>query len=291
MESASEDEHEDAEPSPSAAAARLREHDRVRERVEGHEQARSFALLRIGVALAMAVFVAAFLFAVTPHGEALRGAGDSSPMLLALLPMLFFGQLISGAVRRFGIRIRPTAGHWVTGGIVVVGFGVLAALTILTGWRSGWTNLAAGLVTFLVLAALPVQRLLDHPSRSGPSSWSSRALTPPVRRTTVGMGAAMASSAGASTLSWFPLVWLAIVVVFLVILLGMNSVWGLPRAGYEWGSGNWAGFGVASGVLLVLALLLRSSDVAPTATGVVAAGVILAAMLPTAFLPARAQAR
>lgn len=270
-------------PTATEATEQLREHEQMRDRVENHGQARGFTLLLLGVALVVSVFVVVFLTAMGAAGDG-QVASTVAPMLV-LLPLLVFSQVVNGAAQRFGIRLRPTAGHWLGAGVVVAGFATLSAVTILTEGYPWWVNLVAGLATFLVLAVGPIARLRRAATAPRQPQWVNAALTTPVRWTTAAIGFGSALLVATSTWTWFPTVSLAVWAWFLVMMIGMRSSWGLPRAGYEWGPGHWIAFGLATSVLAVLALLIAATDLVTPAISVAAAVVVLATMIPAALLP------
>lgn len=275
-------------PSTDDAAEQLRNHDDVRDRVAHRGPSRAFALLMLWSAIMLSVYVGLFLlaFGSRPLDEMSSSAGRYSTMLV--FPILVFSALVSGARERFSIRTKPSLGHWIAYGLIVAAFlGMLGAIVAGVGYP-WWLNILVPAALFVTMAARPIAQL-QRAATPDSDPWVSKPLSGPARATTVMIGAALGLIAATSSQPWFPLVNAAVMLLLVVVLAGWRARWGLPRTGYEWGPVHWTGFGISTGVLFLLAVLLARTESVTAPISMTAGILILLVMLLASMVPFRAR--
>lgn len=278
-------------PTAGEAAWQLHSLEQLRKRVETQNPSRAFALLQLGSAIVLSVYVGVFLLSFgsrPPEGTVADGYQYTS---MILLPILMFSSLVIGARERFKVRKKPTIQSWV-GSVVVLGsFMGLVVLTIIGASYPWWLNLLVPVAMFVTMGAGPLRRL--RLSRTSDSvHWVTARLSRPARWTTGSIGAAaglLAASGGQQM--WFAVTSLGVMGALLVVLIGWQATWGLPRTGYEWAPIHWAAFGLTMTILFGLGVILSRTDWITIPVSVGAGVFIVAIMLTASFLPAQSQRR
>lgn len=286
-------ESESRGPSPESAAALLRRHGQMRERVEQLGPSRSYALLAVWGALALAVYMAAFLlsFSLTAGDAENGGAGNGLYANMLLFPFLLFGALSRGAQERFSIRRRAAASGRIAKGLALGAFVVLLVLA-LVGVGYPWPlTLIVPAATFAALAFEPLRQLRRAPAASAASAaerWATHPLSPAVRWMTALIGVVAAVLLATSSQSWYAYASLVGMLFLVAVLLGWRAPWGLVRTGYEWGPLHWAAFGITMSILFLMGVLLSRTPWVTTPVSIGTGAVALFAMLAASVLPARA---
>ncbi|SDT07901.1 hypothetical protein [Microterricola viridarii] len=288
-------ESESRVPSPEAAAELLRSHGEMRERVEHLGPSRSYALLTVWGALALAVYMAAFLlsFSLTSGDPAAGGSGAGSGLYSNMLvfPFLLFGALVRGAQERFSIRSRAAGSGWVAKGLALGAFVLLLVLNLF-GVDYPWLlNPMLAVAVFITLAYEPLQQLRRAPASSVDERWANQPLSPAVRWMTALIGVTSAVLLATSSESWYAYASLVSMLFLVAVLLGWRAPWGLLRTGFEWGPLHWGAFGVTMSILFLMGVLLSRTLWVTTPVSIAAGAVALLLMLAASVLPTRAKAR
>ncbi|AIY00682.1 hypothetical protein ART_1083 [Arthrobacter sp. PAMC 25486] len=284
-------ENEQAYPSQDSAARQLRNYEALRSRTSLQGPSRAFALFTLWSAIIVAVYVAVFLFSFGGRtvNEVVSAGGYSSSGIL-VFPVLLFSSLVRGARERFGIRTKPAPGHWIAYGLIIVGFMTLAGLSI-AGVNYPWgLNLLVVVAIFVTMATGPIRQLRRSPA-SDSDRWGNEPLDRLARLSTTLIGVAAGLLAATITQAWFPLVSAVVMMSLVVVLIGWQARWGLPRTGYEWGPIHWMAFGIVVSVLFLLSVLLSHTSWITTPNSVSVGILVFLVMLIASFLPTRARHR
>lgn len=270
------------------AAASLQGYAQVRAKVEHRGPSREFAQLQLGLAVALAAYLAAFLIssAADPPNEVSAGAGDYTSGLL-VLPVLLLGSLVSGARERFSIRSKPSVAQWVASTLIIGGFTGLLAVSIAGVTYPAWATLLVPVVLFVAMGAGPIRVLSRSATPAARQPWSSEPLSRPARRTTLLIGLSAGLLAATVTKeAWFTVIAsAALLVLVAVFLFGWRAEWGLSHTGYEWGPIHWAALGIVLSVLFALSVLLATTEWITTPVSILAGVLALLVMVAAAVLP------
>ena len=267
---------------PEGAAERLKAAEQVRQWVDSRGPTRASAVLQLWGAIVLSIYFGVFLLAYSS-----TMAGSTT---LLLFPVLIFSSVTSGARERFGIRGKPRGARLLPYAVVIAGVVVLFILNIVRIDYPWWLNILVPAAMFVVLAAGPLRRILGSAQTPTEDRWQSLPLSRPARITTGLLGVATGLLvASTSEPLLYSVVQLAVMLVLLVVLIGWNTRWGLPRTGFEWGPIHWAAFGVTMATLFAVAALLARTDwVTPPVS--VGAGILVAAIMIIASLLPRHRA-
>lgn len=277
-------ESEQQHTSPAHAAEQLRQHQQVHDQVEQRGPSQAFAQFGLGIAILGALCLTALLFSAGP------GTADRSKFIqVPQVPMLLSLPLLNGAAQRFGIRIRPSPKSWITVMILLLSFLTLSMLSISGVSYPWWLNVLLIAGFFIAIAAKPIRQLWSTRNTSDPERWMTLRLSPPAKRMTILVGVGISLVVAASPHSWFPLVSAGVFLTFLVLMIGWNQPWGLPRTGYEWGPFQWLAFAGALAAVFAVTILLARTDLVTTAATSTAGVVVLGVMVAAALLPLRAR--
>lgn len=275
------------EPSQITAGRQLRSYESVRDKVQG--SSRSFALFTLWSAIVVASYMVIFLFSFGNRSvdEVVATDGYSWNGLIAF-PILVFSSLASGARERFGVRTKPSRGHWLAIGLILAGFMTLAGLSI-SSVKYPWPlNLLMAAAIFFAMASGSL-RLLRHPARTDSQCWDAQPLSRMARTSTALIGLVTGLLVATSTQTWFPLLSATVMLLLIAVLMGWQAPWGLPATGYEWAPVHWVSFGIIVSALFLMTTLLSQTSWISTPTSLVTGIIIFALMLAVSFLPTRAQ--
>lgn len=281
-------ENEQAYPSQDSAARQLENYEALRSRTSLQGPSRAFALITLWSAILLAVYVAVFLFSFGGRTvNEVVSAGGYSVSGILVFPVLLFSSLVRGAQERFGIRAKPAPGHWIAYGLIIVGFMTLAGLSI-AGLNYPWgLNLLVAMALFATMATGPIRQLHRSPG-SESDRWWNEPLDRLARLSTTSIGVAAGLLAATITQTWFSIVSAVVMMSLVVVLIGWQARWGLPRTGYEWGPIHWMAFGIVVSVLFLQSVLLSHTSWITTSISVAVGVLIFLVMFIASVLPARA---
>lgn len=269
------------------ASEQLDELARLQGGVRRRSPARGYWLLALWSAVFMAAYFGAFLLlhgGFTPAEVGSRAGGYTGAWAF-IAPVLLFSSLASGARERFSIQAKPSRVQRLGYLCMMLGFVVLIGLSFADISYPSWLNAALPLVMLLILATGPVRNLLATP-RDPAEVWGNAPLPTEVRIMTAGVGLvigvllASASAPLAASITGF--------VVFLClsfVLLARNSRFGLPRVGFEWGSIQWAAFGVCAAIAFLSITLGDIASWFSPGFSVAAGATVLVIMCGVALFP------
>lgn len=267
------------------ASAQMRVYRRLRSPDGALRPARQYWTVMLWSAALTAAYIGVFLagFAGGAAAEVAGRPGGASSAALILAPMLIFSSLIQGTRERFRIRSRPSVLQLLLAGAGIAGFLALGALSLTAVAYPWWWNILVPLGVFAAMAMSPIRGLITTPSDAS-ESWPNAPLGTSVRVVTgaIGLGLGLLLAASAMPLA-AALMSLVVMVLSVAILLAWRSRFGLPRVGYEWGPGHWAGFGACVTVMFLHSALLTY---APwfTAGHAIATGILVTIIMGTAAL-------
>jgi len=274
MESYGSDHGRDA--AATVAADQLSAAREMRQRVDGSGSSRASAILQLWGAIVIPVYAWVFLFSFGPRMSQLT--------VLLLFPLLLFSSLVSGARERFGIRTRPRGRQWIVQVAALAAFVGLLALRVGSVDYPWWLDLAVPAAMLVALAIHPI-RQLERARVKDTAPWTSRPLSGPASFATVGIGVVSGLLVASSTLDWYPVASLVVMLGLLVALVAWRTSWGLPRTGFEWGPTHWVAFGVMMTTMFTLTALLSLTEWITTPVSLAAGILIAGIMSAVAFLP------
>ncbi|KAM9862477.1 hypothetical protein ACI1US_01650 [Leucobacter sp. BZR 635] len=234
----------------ASASAQLEEIARIQRDAQGRSPARGYWLLQLWSAVIVAGYLGAYLLmhgGFTATEVSNRDGGYATPWTFVVL-VLTFSSLASGVRERFSVQSRQPLLQRLVNVVGILGFAALLALSFADISYPNWLNAALPLAMLVGLGARPLRKLITVP-RDPAEVWGNAPLPAPVRITTAGIGLAIgallatASSMLASAVSGF-----VVMLCLGMLLLAQNSRFGLPRAGFEWGSLHWSVFGVCAAI-------------------------------------------
>ncbi|PQZ93537.1 hypothetical protein CQ018_07620 [Arthrobacter sp. MYb227] len=281
-------ESESDQPAKRSAQRQLKTYEAVRSRVKTQGPSRAFALFTLWSAIVVAMYVGVFLFSFGNRtvSEAVDAGGYAWNGIL-VFPILVFSSLASGARERFGIRTKPPLGHWIVIGLVIVGFVVLAWLS-LSGVDYPWAlNLLMMVTIFFTIASRSIRQLRDKRA-SNSDRWEAEPLNRSARCSTALIGLVMGLLVATSTQTWFPLLSAVVMMLLAVMLMGWQTRWGFPSTGYEWAPIHWVAFGITISMLFLMTILLSRTAWITTPISLATGVFILLVMLSASLLPLRA---
>ena len=276
-------------PSPANAAELLRRHSEMRDRVGQLGPSRSFARLSVWSALALAVYLAAFLLSFSA-GSGQGENGGTAPAAytnMLLFPFLLFGALIAGAQERFSIRSTGARTAWIPKGLVLGAFIALFVLNLLGVDYPWWLNVFVVLAAFVALAFEPLRLLRHAPATPASERWTNQPLSPAARRMTALIGVAAGALLATSSESWFLYVSLLSMLFLVLVLVGWRARWGLLRTGYEWGPLHWGAFGITMSILFLVGVLLSRTNWVSAPVAIATGATALLVMVAASALPVR----
>lgn len=267
-------------PSSQEAAQLLATAENTTQRAAQVAPSRAYSWFMLCSAALIAGFTAMSLLAM--GGRPVEEVATSSAASLAVLPIITFSGLVSGARERFGRRSKASTATWVALSLLVVSFGAALGCTLAGLTYPWWLNLLAPVAVFGALAWRPITRLSrDHGRIAEP--WPNLPLPAPARWVTVGIGLAFGAVVAVSTQPWYPLMQVPVFLVVVIVIASFQAPWGLPRTGLAWGPIHWAAFAAVSMMVQTLVLLIARTDVV-TAPLTIALGAIIAAVMAIAAL-------
>ncbi|GAB3119868.1 hypothetical protein [Glaciibacter psychrotolerans] len=259
-------------PLDAADAARLlHSGQQVGQRVYATIDFRTQALVQAGTALAIFVYVSAFLFlfggqdATAVTNAAAGGYSFSTTLLLPILVLSFLTLGVRDTLRATLLSRHPSLS--ITAGLVgIIPFMVVAAASIFGAHYSWWVNPLATLCAAAQPATLALRSARNartHPAPSVPAgtrvALSTQALT-----VTVAVGVLFGLAAASGAFRYGAIVGAFVMVLLLVMLALSTTRWGLSAVGAEWGRAQWLGFAASFGLLVgVTVILVRTPFDAP----------------------------
>ena len=271
--------------------------DRVSVRVNEGTDFRTHALIQGWGVAVLFVYVTTFLLLFTAQGQDGAAGGSPSGIIytnVLVIAILTLSQLVQGARNRIPISLAgPLRGWklWLT--LVGIILFMAAAGASLFGIELAlWVALivaACVAAPFGVLSVASARRVHKRSARA-PLMSPRSPLSKTARVITANLGVYFGVT-GALTVA--PMVWYSVssvflILILLVIMIGWNARWGLPRVGSEWGQRQWMAFGASFTLLFALTLVVVRTSWNTAWVGVIG-GILIAMPLALSALPTRHQ--
>ena len=271
--------------------------DRVSVRVNEGTDFRTHALIQGWGAAVLFGYVTTFLLLFTTQRQDGAAGGSPSGIIYAnslVIVLLTLSQLVQGARNRIPISLAgPLRGWklWLTlVGIIL--FMAVAGASLFGIELDWWVVLivaacvAAPLGVLAVASARRGHRsaarapLLSPPS---PLSKTARVIT-----ANLGISFGVAGALTVAPVIWYSLSTVFLILILIVLMIGWNSWWGLPRVGSEWGQRQWIASGASITLLFALTLVVARTSWNTAWVGVVG-GILIAIPLALSTIPTRRQ--
>lgn len=270
--------------SESSEARMLRDVEAIRARPA--PMPRGHAFLQLAYTVLLAAYMGVFVYTGSTEGGASAFGGTT--MALVLPPIIVSAGLVNGANERFAQRLRNTTRQWISLGFFFAILAVLLVWGTAGGGYPWWISLIAVAVTLVIFGSRPLGIVLRAPKASPDDERLRRSLPTPARITTILLGLYLASACALVLVpiaTWFLTVFGLLAII--ITLSAQTTSWGFLRTGYEWRYPQWVGFGVAALVMLLIAVLIISTDIVTPVVAIAAGMLVAASLIVSAFLPGR----
>ncbi len=284
----------DNEISPATASRMLADADRVSASAQGRVDLRTQSLIQACSPLVLFAYTATFLLLFTyPAQVAGANVFNAGPMYanILLIPLLAQTQLMQGARNRIPVSdATPLKGRkllFVFLGIAA--FVAIAAMSLLGVKIAWWVSILVAVCAAAPPAVLAVisSKKARIQTEDRPSSGIQPPLGKPARYVTLGLGIYFGIAGVSTTLSWFPLAALVLLLVLLGLVFRGNTRWGLVSVGSEWQRHHWIAFGASFLLFFALTLIVVRTSWNTPVVGIIGGALIVAPMVIAALTSSR----